>query len=714
MGMITYLEENKIIKIDTNNTTYAMQIVRDKFVSHIYYGKKTDNLENLYTERPLSFTTYVASEGVAFSLDTIPTELSFFGSGDTKDTAVKIKNQNGDSVTLFYYQKHNIYDGSKPIDGLPYSKNGKATLEVIYYDAVSKVKLYSYYVVFPESDTIVRYNKLTSENDVLVQKIASCQLDINASDFNVVTFSGKYCCERLYTEYPLHIGKQSIYSERGHSSHHFNPFMILKNPNADENDGEAYGFQFVYSGDFEIQAEKLANDTTRVLAGLNANTFAWNLKNDLVTPEVILTYSDKGVGQLSRNYHDHLRNHIIDPKFVFKPRPVVLNTWEAAYFNINEEKLYDYAESAKKLGMDTLVVDDGWFGARNDDSSSLGDWVVNTQKFKGGLKAFSDKVHSYGMNFGIWIEPEMVNPNSELFRAHPEWVLVSKDRPYSLGRKQLVLDMCNDEVIAYIVDLLKKAFDGVKIEYIKWDFNRSLTEVGSSALTVEEQCEAKHRFVLGSYKLHKALTEAFPDTIFEGCSGGGGRFDAGLLSFVPQIWTSDNTDPVSRLKIQYGTSFAYPLSTISSHVSKTLINKVEASPDYDFRFFVTLAGVLGYELDPTAISAADGEKIIQKINLYHSIEDLILRGDLYRGEFSPTAYSFAVIAKDKSSLYAVAYDLTDKKSATLKINGINDNVVYTDDSGKKYTGKQLKKGIKVNVANHSAFVYLILFGGEKR
>ena len=712
--MIGFDLEEKIFRIDTQNTTYAFQIVHEKFVAHLYYGQKVDSLQGLYKEYPVDFAPYVAEVGADFSLDTIPTELSFFDSGDTKDTAIKIRNGNGDCSTLFYYKEYRILKGRVELDGLPYSRFGDETLEIVYEDLVSGVELHSYYTVFKDSDTITRYLKLVNKGTAKVQILQAlgCQLDVKGSDYTLVTLCGTYGKERNITEYPLHVGLQGIYSKRGHSSHHFNPFMALKAPNTTENVGEAYGMEFVYSGDFEAQAELTYDQRVRLTMGLNRNTFEWNLDagEEFVTPEVILTYSSAGMNKLSQNFHAHIRQHIINPKFAYQKRPVVINTWEAMYFNIDEEILLRYAEKAKQLGIDTVVIDDGWFGKRNDDSIGLGDWYINQEKFKSGLENFSDKIHALGLKLGIWIEPEMVNPKSELFKEHPEWVLQCKDRPCSLGRRQLVLDLTNDDVVDYIVEKIKTTLSGVKLEYIKWDFNRTLSEVGSLALPGEKQGEAKHRFVLGSYKMHKKLTEAFPDVLFEGCSGGGGRFDAGILFYCPQIWTSDNTDPVCRLAIQKGTSMAYPLSTISAHVSDSLWNKLESVPDYNFRFNVALGGVLGYEMNITRLSSENEKIIKEQIQQYDRFAPLLLSGTAYRLDgLGKDEYGFVCVAKDKSEFLLVYQNLSGSVRKRIPIVGIENRSLYKDDKGNTYRGEQLlKEGVEISTTS-GAYSYLHCF-----
>ncbi len=716
--MISFNLEEKILRIDTKNTTYAMKIVHEKYLAHLYYGAKTDYVQSGYKERPVDFAPYVSDVSVDFSLNTIPTELSFFDSGDLKDTGVKVKNSNGDCCTLFYYKSHRVFLGRQEFLDLPYSRNADETLEIVYADEVSGCLLYSYYSVFEDSDTITRYAKFVNrgENSIELSRVNIGQLDFVDGEFNLVTLCGDYGKERGITENPLHYGIQSIYSKRGHSSHQFNPFIALKRVNTNENVGDAYAMEFVYSGDFEAQAEKLYNGNVRLMMGINRDTFTWRLENgeEFNTPEIILTYSALGMNGLSQNLHNHIRNHIINPKFVYASRPVVINTWEAMYFNIDEEILSRYAEKAKQIGIDTLVIDDGWFGKRNDDSIGLGDWYVNRDKFNDGLVEFSEKIHKMGLKLGIWIEPEMVNPKSDIYKEHPEWVLQCKNRPCSLSRRQLVLDLTNDEVVDYIVDKIKETLSGVKLEYVKWDFNRSLSETGSLKLPVERQGEAKHRFVLGSYKMHKKLTEAFPNVLFEGCSGGGGRFDAGILFYCPQIWTSDNTDPVHRLSIQKGTSLAYPVSAISAHVSDSLFNKLEVSPDYNFRFNVALGGVLGYEMNITRLSLENEEKIKEQIEKYRKLQPLLLKGDYYRLDgLDADEYGFVCVSKDKSEFLVVYQSVGNSKRKRVCVCGLDGRMLYKDEKGNSYLGEKLTKdGVSIERSSN-AYSYFY-FSGEKR
>lgn len=711
--MIIFDEQRKIFKIHTQNTTYAMQILHGKYVAHLYYGKRMDDIPD-FKKTTASFTPYYKEENECFSFGWTATELSFFGSNDAKDTALKIQNGNGDSSTLFHYKAYRIFKGRIEFDDMPYSRGGEETLELVYEDETSNCTLYSYYTVFPNSDVITRYLRVENngEHAVLLQRAIACQLDLPENQYETVYLCGKYFNERNIVSTPTHIGVQGIYSQRGHSSHHFNPFMAIKTAQTTEYFGDAYAMEFVYSGDFTAQAEQSFEGSLRLLMGLNKDTFSWRLEKGegFTTPETILTYSGQGTNKLTQNLHEHIRTHIIPEKFANTPRPIVINTWEAMGMKIHEDGILQYARSAKELGIDTVVVDDGWFGKRNNDDCSLGDWQVDLHKFPNGLAAFSNKIHEMGLKLGFWIEPEMINADSRLYEKHPEWVLQCKDRTPSLGRTQYALDLTNDEAIDFVVNELKETFKDVQLDYIKWDFNRSLAEVGSLCLPPERQCEAKHRFVLGSYKMHAALIKAFPDVLFEGCCGGGGRFDCGILFYCPQIWTSDNTDPVARIDIQKGTAFAYPLSTISAHVSNSKFNTLESERDYAFRFNVAALGTLGYEMDITKLSVENRQIIKEQIQTYKRIQPLILSGDCYRlNDNSAGEYGVCIVSKDKKRFVAIYVNDGTSKRERMYLQGLQTDAWYRDEKGREYSGKTAM-GLGIEIDNFNKAQYFLLEG----
>ena len=513
----------------------------------------------------------------------------------------------------------------------------------------------------------------------------------------MISLYGKWNDERNVERYPIHRGLQILYSRRGMSGHQLNPFFALVSRDCDENQGRAFGFNFVYSGNFlnEVEVDPLGN--TRVQIGMGSENFSWLLEpgESFITPEAVMTYTEKGLGQMSRNFHKFIRNHILPPE-PFERRPVVINPWEAVWFDINEKMMLEFADNAKKTGMDMLVMDDGWFGERYNDQMGLGDWYVNERKFPEGLKVFVDRVKAHGIRFGIWIEPEMVNPDSELYRNHPDWCIHCVDRPRLRGRHQLVLDMGNEEVVNYLKEAFTKTFDGVSLDYFKWDFNRQLSQVGSAVLPPERQGEAAHRFVLGTYRLQKWFKETYPNCFLENCAGGGGRYDLGMMKFSSMIWTSDNTIPQKRVKIQYGSLLAYPSATMSCHVSNR--NGIcEDERQLKFHGDVALAGALGFELHlPKASDSLKGG-ITEQINFYRKHEKLILQGDYYPVaspfENNHSAYYYMDEAKSEILLSFLQFEPSKGKTVSVPVLHADETAVYLDGKGKTHSGKELIDGI---------------------
>ncbi len=702
--MIQYFDQQKIFKIDTKNTSYVMRVAYDKFVEHVYYGKKIENADFPQTDKIISFAPFVKETGYVFSLCTRQMELSFFDSGDLRDTGVRIKNADGNSVTLFYFKDYKIFDGRVEFLDMPFSRNAEQTLEIIYFDPVSNCELSSYYSVFPESDTITRYMTIRNlgKQKVMLESVIACQIDFAGGEYDVTTLPGCYYIERMAQTVPVSVGVQKIYSKRGHSSAHFNPYMQITQKGASEYAGNAFGMNIVYSGDFVTQVERTYENDYRVMTGINPETFDWNLHagEQFTTPETVISFSGEGTNKLTQNFHDHIREHIVPKKYKSAKRPVVINSWEAMYFDIDEDVLLKYAEKANQLGIDTLVVDDGWFLGRDNDFTSLGDWIVDRRKFKDGLKVFSERVHERGVNLGIWIEPDMISEDSELYRAHPDWAIQVPNRPLSLSRNQLVLDMTNDEAVNYVVELIKETFKGVKLEYVKWDFNRSLSETGSLHLSKEQQGEVKHRFTLGDYKMRKALTEAFPDALFEGCSGGGALYDLGMMFYHPQIWASDNTDPVSRIKIQKGSTMCYPLSVLSAHVANTKNNQVEQDLDYKFRYAVACGAVIGYELNITNLSPENEQLVASQVKDYDNLWSLVLDGDFFViDNLGQDEYGFTLVSKDKKEFAVYYYNYGSQKRDTIYLHGLKEDNSY-EFMGKTLSGKEImEKGINIADSN---------------
>ena len=508
---------------------------------------------------------------------------------------------------------------------------------------------------------------------------------------------GKWAAERNIEIEKLTHDIRTISSKRGTSSHIHNPFVALLSDGANEFYGDVYGVALAYSGNFSIETECDSCDQTRLIAGINPQNFSWVLESneEFTVPEAIITYSSDGLNDISNIYHKLFRTHLCRGKWRDLPRPILINNWEATYFNFDEQKIYDIAKSASSLGIEMLVLDDGWFGKRNDDTSSLGDWFANEQKLKGGLSELVNRINALGMKFGLWFEPEMISPKSELFAKHPEWVLCANGRTPSIARNQYVLDLTRQEVRDYLFDSISKVLDSANIEYIKWDFNRYLTETGSDILPSERQLEVSHRYVLGLYELLERIIEKYPDLLIESCSGGGGRFDAGMLYYTPQIWTSDNTDAIDRAKIQCGTSVVYPLSCISAHVSVCPNHQTKRTLPFSTRGNVALTGAFGYELDITKLTEEERHLVKVQITFYNKWKKVIATGDFYRlvNPFLQENYCATEIVSNDKNKVIVTFVVLRAKFHTMiniKLKGLDADKKYIcEQTGREYYGSTL-------------------------
>ena len=712
--------KNGIFYLNTRNSTYVLGVYAGRHLVHLYYGKRGRGIElNCHNERR-DFAPYSFEGEERFFYEVADLEYSSFGNGDFRATPLKLRNlTSGADTSFFIYKSAKRIVGRVDLPGLPFAKadENTETLEITLKDEASGAILKLYYTVFPECDVISRYFRIENggKSDLRIEKCMSLSLDINRDGFDMISFEGGYYRERVYQRAPLIHGNQRIYSRRGSTSHHFNPFFMLADKKTTEERGEAYGFNFVYSGSFLDEVEVSYNPQTRVLVGLGEECFNYLLTpgESFTSPEAVMTYTTHGVGQISRNMHAFIRDHIL-PKEKFTNRPVVLNSWEAMHFDINEDVLVDFAREAVKCGMDMLVMDDGWFGKRLNDKAGLGDWFENRDKFPKGLGAFVDRVKREGIKFGIWIEPEMINPDSDLYRAHPDWALTTPGYAPLLSRSQMVLDMSNPDVIAYLKDTFKKTFDGVKIDYFKWDMNRNMSAVYSKVLPPERQGEAAFRYMLGVYELFGWFCENFPDAMIENCSGGGGRYDLGMMKYSAQIWTSDNTFPDKRMYIQYGSSFGYPASVMSCHVAK--LEACENPRFLDYRFRLAMNGPLGYELNILDASEDAKANMKREIEEYRKYEKLILGGDFYR-LLSPYEtdgkYAYYFVNKDNSEiLLSFLQNFGDEKPKEykLKICRADKCATYLDTiSGKTYSGEELKAGITVKTDTVEQYALMFYF-----
>ena len=689
---IKFISEEKIFVLETVNSCYQIQIDRAGCLRHLYYGRPVGNalIKYLYRgcDRGFSGNPYEQSGEPGFSFDTIPQEYSCFGTGDYRVSALETELENGSRSVDLRYDSYRIRDGKYELCGLPYVRSGKdsvQTLEILLKDRTAGLSVLLKYGVFEEKDIVTRAAEIINDSQcpVKLMKASSMSIDFLTGDFDLIHFAGRHCMERQPKRVPLQQNIVTVGSKRGMSSHQNNPFVILCDKKADEDQGDCYGFMLAYSGGHKEEIEKDQTGSVRVTAGIQDEGFCWRLSpgEAFQTPEAILAYSKDGLNGLSQKYHRIIRENICDPKYLDKKRPVLLNSWEAFYFDFDEEKLLGLAGSAKELGVEMLVLDDGWFGQRLDDHAGLGDWFVNENKIKGGLKKLVDAVNAEGLEFGLWVEPEMVNENSDLYRAHPDWALADPDRLPVLARNQLVLDMSRKDVRDYLFDCISTILKEANVRYLKWDFNRSTANVFSYALPAERQGEVPHRFVLGIYELLARLNEAFPDVMIEGCAGGGGRFDAGMLFYCPQIWCSDNTDPVARLKIQEGTSYGYPVSTMGSHVSASPNHQTGRSTPFSSRGVTAMSGTFGYELNPALLTEGERQQMREQIADFHKYYWLIQKGTYYRLKMNEashsTAWEFVSEDKGEALVNIAAMDVEcNVELPFIRLKGLDEEKVY--------------------------------------
>ena len=638
---IQFDAENRVFKLDSASTSYLLQIGPFDYLLHLYYGAKipdTDLGYLAYTCRHASVCPRVTMDEPYFSKDLHRMEYSCNGCGDFRGSALSILRASGTADTDIKYVSHRISRGKPRLPGQPatYAAEDEAdTLELLCRDEVSGAEVTLFYTVFANHGAMTRHTVVrnASEQPMELQRVMStCVAFHDARDMDFIHLWGNWGRERTPERAPLLHGTQSVASKRGCSSHAHNPFVALCSHDATEESGDAYGFHLVYSGNFLASAEMDSDGGARVLLGINPEGFLWRLEpgESFCTPEAVMVYSDQGLGGMSRILHRLYRNNLCRGPWKNRERPILVNNWEATYFDFDEKKLYELAKTAADLGIEMLVMDDGWFGARNSERAGLGDWYVNENKLRGGLGRLTERINALGLKFGIWFEPEMVSRDSELFRRHPDWALQAPGRQMSIARHQYVLDMSRADVRDYLFGCMKQVLDHANIAYVKWDFNRSLTEVGSALLEAGRQQEVFHRYVLGLYELLERLLTAYPDLLLEGCASGGGRFDPAMLYYSPQIWTSDDTDAIERLDIQYGTSLCYPVSSMGAHVSACPNHQVRRTTPLKTRGDVALSGTFGYELDLGKLTDEEKEEVRRQCADYHKYYNVIHNGDLYR------------------------------------------------------------------------------------
>ena len=712
---IFYNEKDKAFKLRANNTDYMMKVCEEGYLAHVYYGNKVPDEDLTYLLRldESPFTPATNDRDRASFMDTLPFEYPCFGLGDYRESAFKIMDADGMSTSDLRYVSHKMYEGKPKLEGLPATfateESGCSTLEITMYDKYADIEVVLIYTAFDKLDVITRSAVITnkSEKPFKITRALSACVDFDTDKMDMITLNGSWARERAVERCRLYHGKQLVDSCRGESSHQNNPFVALCDNNADEDKGEVFGFNFVYSGNFYAQAEVTQHKKTRFLMGINPLDFEWLLEKgeSFTCPEVVMVHSDEGIGKMSRTFHDLYRNNLIRGEYKDKRRPILINNWEATYFNFDTDKLIDIAKEASKLGIEMLVMDDGWFGHRDSDNSSLGDWFVYEKKLMGGLKYLVDEVNKLGMKFGIWFEPEMISPDSELYKAHPDWAIQIKGRPLTLCREQYVLDYSRKEVRDYVYGMMKKILDSANIEYIKWDMNRQLTEVGSATLPAERQRELWHRYVLGVYDLMDRLTTDYPHILLENCSGGGARFDPGMLYYSPQIWCSDDTDAIERLKIQHGTSMCYPCSAMGAHVSDCPNHTVGRNTPFKTRGHVAMVGTFGYELDVTRIPQEDRDAIPAQIEEFNKFNKLVRTGDHYRigNMFEDNTWdAWEFVAKDKSEAlfeFVQVLGRPNERSRRIKLKGLEADAYYYEENepDKKISGAALMNA-GINIA----------------
>ena len=683
------LFENNCFYLETENTSYVMRIVDNKVLSNAYYGKKIGrcDMKQFSVMRYLDYSPLVSLEGESVSPAIVTWEMPTYGRGDFGLPGVSVIGSDNRFVNGLTYESYEIIDGKPPIKGMPsFDTNVEdvQTLKITLWDKALDYRVVLYYSVFEKEDVIVRRTEVvnTSEAEILIKSVASASIDLQSKEFQMTTLRGAWARERWAQTYDLHQGISSVESRRGASSHQMNPFVALSEKKVTEHTGEVYGFALVYSADFKISVEVNEIDNVRVLAGINPENFEWRLKigESFETPECVLTFSADGFNGMSQNFHNLCRNHLGKCADKNVKHPIVINNWEATYMDFDEEKIVALIKACKGLGIDTMVLDDGWFGQRDHCGTSLGDWFVDKRKFPNGLDKVIEACKSQGMKFGIWFEPEMISRNSELFRAHPDWCVHTDLRTPVEGRCQLVLDYSRQEVVDYIFDVMHKFLSENEIGYVKWDMNRNITDNGSNWLG-KYQGEFSHRNILGVYDLMKRLTEAHPDVFFEGCAGGGGRVDFGILYYMPQIWTSDDTDAMERLRIQYGTSLVYPPSTMSAHVSAVPSHQTKRVTPFKSRNDVAQMCNFGYELDVAKLSEEEILQIPMQVEEHRGLEPLIQSGDFYRliNPFEEKQCAWELVSEDKTKAYVMVatYSMeANDKSRYVKLKGLNPEYVY--------------------------------------
>lgn len=686
-----FCENSKTFFLETKSSSYVMQILSNGILYHSYYGARIprEDLTYLRKIRNIPCSPSVALDDRNVSAEGIKYECPTYGRGDYRFPSVWVDGVDGTCVNELHYCSHRIIIGKPEISGMPQldvNIDELQTLEIVLEDRISGFEVVLSYTAFYEEDVIARHMsvKNIADRPICLKVAASASINFSTADYEMITLEGAWAKERSVERYKLHHGSTSVESRRGSSGHQSNPFAALVCEHTDEEQGEAYGFSLIYSGDFRILAEVDYLDSVRLQIGINPDTFSWVLDPGGVfeTPEAIMTYSAFGLNRMSQNFHAVCRNHLGKCANKSVKHPIVINNWEAMYFDANEEKMKKFIVDCAGLGIDVIVMDDGWFGRRNSDKGSLGDWFVNEEKYPKGLSSLIETCHDHGFGFGIWVEPEMVSDDSQLYQLHSDWCIHTPKRKCVEGRNQLVLDFTRKEVVNHVYDQIVKLLKEYNISYVKWDMNRYITDNGSEWLSGGNQGEFNHKYILGVYDLIARLEKRFPKVFFEGCAGGGGRFDFGMLYYMPQIWTSDNTDAIERLKIQYGTSFVYPTEAMSAHVSVCPNHQTGRTTSFATRGNVAQMCSFGYELDIGKITDGEKEQVRQQIVKYREIEPLVNSGTFYRlrSPFETKFCSWQLVSQDQREayvLFAFPMVVPFQNVQYVKLKGLLPDVIYT-------------------------------------
>lgn len=697
--MILFNEDSKEFHLNNGKISYLFRVIeKTSQLEHLYFGKSIRHRDHFdyLIEREIRPSNNQIEGDHTSSLEHIRQEYPSYGTTDFRFPAHQITYPAGDKISDFRYDHHQIYQGKHQLQGLPATyveeKEEAETLEIILKDTYSQLAIHLYYTIFTNRSVIARSAKYVNHGTetYTLDSAMSLSIDFPDKDFEMIHLNGAWARENHMERKPIITGTQSVASARGASSHAHNPFMALVRPETTEHTGEAYGFSLIYSGNFLAQVEVDTYQVTRAMIGINPFHFSWQLKpqENFQTPEAVLVYSEKGLNDMSQTFHDLYRTRLARGYWRDKERPILINNWEATYFDFNEEKILEIARTGADLGIELFVLDDGWFGERHDDTSSLGDWFANKDKLPTGIPGLSKKIHDLGLKFGLWFEPEMISKDTKLFKEHPDWAIHVPGKRNSHGRNQFVLDFSRKEVVEGIFTQMDEILSTSEIDYIKWDMNRYISEAFSQSLPPKQQGEVFHRYILGVYSLYERLLEKYPHILFESCAGGGARFDPGMLYYAPQAWASDNTDAVERLKIQYGTSLVYPLSSIGSHVSAVPNHQVGRLTSLETRANVAFFGTFGYELDVTKMSEEEKEQMKQHIVFFKKHRKLFQQGTFtrLRSPFTKNETAWMVVSNDKTEAIVGYYEVLAKPNRPyerLRLKGLAESVLYSINDGKQ-------------------------------